>query len=210
MENKKSLLPLGSTDPVEFLQKLGDNINSINNKASDFRGAFIHSVTLLETQIDEILTLYFCPKEPLKREELLYALLSTEKMTLFSKYQLLSFIMHRHYKKYYEKHSPQPLKKNKNEIPPPSLDTRVLDVIELRNKFAHRKIIKSFGNTINFDGDNIALDLKKSGKNGEFKKAELKLNKEIMRGYSADILHLLLIFQGLRVLMEIEVKKEKE
>lgn len=184
--NKKKRYELRFDSQMYFTQ----GFRNMTDKCEFYRGKFIHQMTELEGFFDDIISIYFCPKEERKREELLYVLLSTEKMTLHGKYQLVSFIMHRYFQEFYDEHSPKPTKEQKNN-PPKSLDNKVEDLIKLRNKFAHRRFNHEIGKA--YDEGNLHLDTK-VGRDGKIKPSELLLNDAVMVGYDGQIYKLKSIF----------------
>jgi hypothetical protein len=137
-----------------------------------YRGAFIHTMTLLESLIDDIIAFYFCPKSEIKRKHLKSVFLSTERVTLFVKYQLVSFIFQNNFQEFNIKYNFK--SKGGKQKHPPSLDKRVNDIIEIRNKLAHRTFKIDKKTIRDFDGETVFLDAE-VGKEGKIIKADLSI-----------------------------------
>lgn len=196
------------------LLKMMENLDSMDETCAIYRGQFIHEATLLETQIDEILVEYFCSGDYTKKEELMYLFFYNERGVNFMvKYQALSFIMHRYFKSFYNIHTikNENYKKKQNESKYFTIDSRIELIIGLRNKFAHRKIIKSFQKSITFDGDKVMLDIGSTNKKSQRIDSEsLELNRNKLMEYKKEIKSLRLVLGQFYILIKDKNKKQEE
>ncbi len=192
----------------ESAKRMQKKVLEMFEKCASYRGTFIHKVTDLEIEIDEILMDYFVDKNETKRDEFMHTLLTTERVSLNGKYGIVSFIMHNHFEDFYNTHTKRLIaedKKNGNASPP-HLDNRIQDMISLRNKFAHRKFITNWGQALTYVMDEkISLDIR-AIKKGVLDKSELPLDSKIMADYCNQIDEMIRILTELKEL----IKKEKE
>lgn len=192
----------------ESAKKIAKKVLEMYEKCASYRGTFIHRVTDLEIQIDEILTDYFVIDNEIKKDEFMHLLLTTERTSLSGKYGIVSFIMNNHYQDFYNKKSEElineDIKNGKNA--PPELDKRVNDMISLRNKFAHRKFITTWGDALTYlEEEKIFLDTR-AVKKGILDKNQIALSDKIILDYCNQIDGMIEIFKELKEL----IKKEKE
>lgn len=203
----------------EGAKKTEKTISIMSDKCALYRGVFIHKVTEMEIQIDEIFSSYFIPKDEIKREELMYAVLTTEKISLSAKYAVVSFLMHRYYQNFYDVRNKEVIQagKKKGKPDPGGLDGQINEMISLRNKFAHRKYINNFGNVLSYmmGNESISLDTQVAKPTGKILPMPLAVDDKIMMQYCEEIDVLIKILAELKFLLnhrqeEIEKERKKE
>lgn len=171
----------------EKIVKWYNSYISMDERAALYRGQFLQAISHIEGTIDDTLAVYFCPLDKNKQEEIMYALLSSDKMTLFHKYSLFMFLAERHCNELYKQHNLSLSKSEKKKNPNyKSLRTRTEDIISLRNKFAHRKFNYSIPDVFIKKNDNVSLDTK-TAVGGDLKEAPLQLNDAEIKKYIDDI-----------------------
>ena len=166
----------------------------MNDLCVAYRGAYIHLATRIEQMINKFLADYFCGHDQTKNEEILYGLFFSERVSMGHKVQLLQFIISNHFKEIQKKFNEDPLikynnlpKAEKKHLPkPPTLNTHLNEMIEVRNKFAHRPFLQTDNDIVCFDGENIALDIKQI-KDGVWKDNKLDLSKKKTKEFQENI-----------------------
>ena len=173
----------------EEKRKFVDNISKVEKACKDFRGEFIHAITDMECLIDHIIAMHFCNGDKEKITEMLCVLLTTDRITLQSKVQVMFFIIHKYYKNIYNINSPVNPKKGNYQTK--KLEGRLEDLITLRNKFAHRQFSFTVEQVMNYDefAQEISLNAL-VGKGGAIIDKLLPLNKKIMSNWLKEILEI--------------------
>lgn len=156
-------------------------------RSAHYRGMILHTMSILEEYIDEIIANHFCSDAD-KIHELKWVMLASEKVTLQNKFNLVVFIYEKHYPDFFNKYDVNPHGKrnnaNKNEYDEfKSFNTRVSNMISLRNKIAHRKYnplnleeIDTYSGSINFK---IPV-----GKSGKIEESDLIINNETINVFA--------------------------
>jgi len=113
------------------------NLQSMTDKQFLMRGKLISHIIFLERCIDEYIVKYFCNEEE-KRLELMRVIISTKKITLDSKKEVLLYLI--------KNYAPE-LKKEY-----PTLNADLTDIIEERNRLAHYVLSATKEEIENYDG----------------------------------------------------------
>lgn len=154
--------------------------SDIETICANYRGEIIHGMVKIETNIELILATYFCAPNKNKADELLHSLLATENCTFNTKCELFNFILSNHCKTF--------IKEN------PSYKEKLLNLIKIRNNFAHRKFeIKDDM----FNGDtltNLYFEKWKT-KNNKISKEIIKINNKIYAEYLRDMSYIFRCFK---------------
>lgn len=146
---------------METKEEVNDQFDVMAKLCMDYRGKIIHSMTIVEDYIDDVLSLHFCSAE-IKRVEFKFSILSSEAMNLKKKWNICFNLLRLHYPillEYIDKSANLTFttaKPNGN-----SLNKRIDQLIELRNVFAHRKFYATEQQIRDFDGKTIQLKVPK-------------------------------------------------
>ncbi len=147
----------------ELTQQQKLKLLSMNTKCIQYRGLIIHHFAQIETTIENLIAEYFCSNNLSKQKELMYSLLSTEKITFNTKFSVFSFIVRANYSDFLE-----------NNV---GFLEDIDSVAQDRNRFAHNKFMQTLEMINNNDGNNVTLEAWKA-KNGKLKLGPFILNSE--------------------------------
>lgn len=171
-----------------------ENRQDMHKRVSHLRGTFIESMTGIEAFIDEIIAYHFCPENPEKQEELIWAMLASEKITTQNKYNLTSFIFQKHYPSFDTKYNSSPEKKVQEKLAaenkpllPLSLDTRMGNLFSFRNKLAHRKHLIQEEDLVNYHDKQKAYIRVKVVKNGKLRDDPIEVSDETNAAWAKEV-----------------------
>jgi len=176
---------LKTSNPKQYQAAV--NSSKMKEMCVKYRGQYIEFVAMMESVIDEIIVEHFCGGDAVKKDELMHVILVTDKITLMSKWLIVKFI--------YEAYFPEINKwfntANKSEK---TMYNTVIEIIQNRNKIAHRIYKPTEEEILAFDGITINLDKKEESK-GSIINKPLLLSENIMKelGESMSVLFVNLI-----------------
>ena len=169
-----------------------DEIDDLEDRASKYRGVFIHRMIVIENYMEAIITLHFLKSENMDlRIEFTHAILNKEPFGFKFKYSVVIFIIKDHY--------PNILIQN------PTFARDLEDYIDKRNVFAHQKFY-AFDNHINKNGDSFFYTKYTTEKN-KLKTKQIEINKKEIAKNIKDINGFEEILKNLCIIMDTRVKK---
>jgi len=153
-------------------EKLRISFVKMHHLLAQHRGTFLSLMSLIEANIDSVLSDYFCSYDSEKMNEIKYILFATNKISLSSKRQILMSIIKKNYDEFQKKYS--------------SLESELIALFKRRNIFAHERFVFSDDRIKGFDGENLYLKNYRE-KSGQLFTEEIHLNGDIIKSYGSKV-----------------------